>query len=132
MRALLAGALALLACGAAHAQTLSNPPPAGISLYGPGGIVPRGRCFAYTTTTTSGGAWTLSYAAAGFTAAPTVQAQAVSTGATATTEFNAYMTAPTTTGVSGSAASGNTVVVGGSTLTQAGAGIVVDVIACGS
>ena len=130
--ALLAGTLAALVAGPACAQTFSGSPLAGIPLYGPGGVVPRGKCFAGTATTTSTGAWTLSYAAAGFTSAPTVQAQAVSTGATAATEYEAYPTAPTATGVSGAAASGNTVVVGGSTVTQAGAGVVINVIACGN
>ncbi len=130
MRALLAGALALLACGAAHAQTISGAPP-GAPLYGASGLVQRGRCFAGTAVTTSTGAWTLSYSVMGFASTPNVQATAVSTGSTATTQVVAYMTAPTATGVSGSASTGNTVVVGGATTTAVGAGVVIDVVACG-
>ncbi len=86
-----------------------------------------------TTTTGTAGAWSISYAAMGFSTAPVVAAAAISTGSTAATQAHANPLAPSTTSVSGNASVGvNAIVVGGATTAAAPAGTVIHVTAIGS
>ena len=89
----------------------------------------------YTTTVTTGtnGAWSVTFPSGFFTAAPIVSAQAISTGTTAATQYQANPTAPTTTTLAGTATAGvNAIVVGGATTSAAPSGTVIHVKAIGS
>lgn len=108
---------------------------------GPAGIVPMFnssgpmsgvKCWMGTATTGSNGQWSVNFSSAGFIQPPNVQPTPVSTGLTAALAVGTTMTAATTTGVSGACFLPNAIsLLGVLPLQQAGAGIVVQVIAIG-
>lgn len=115
--------------GPAGASIVGATGPAGaagiVPFYGPSGLIVGIKCWQGSVPTQTGGAWSVNYASAGFTAVPNVESQAISpSGALAGLLFST-MTAPTATMASGVTALAG---IGG----LGGAGAVVMVRACGT
>lgn len=103
-----------------------------VPTYNAAGLITGVKMWIGTATTAANGQWTINFASAGFTASPSVQAQALSTALTGTAAVSTTMTVPTTTAVSGAAFIPNAVsLLGILPLQAAGAGIVIQVIAIG-
>ena len=101
------------------------PGPAGVvPFYGSAGLMSGVKCWQGNSVTTTGGAYTISYATASFTAVPIVTVQAISPSSLLAGLVFATMTAPTLTSVSGVTALAG---VGG----LGGAGTTVMALACG-
>lgn len=84
-----------------------------------------------TVTTNASGVWTVDYTAAGFTSAPQVFPNATAAGLTAASMVNVKTATKTNTGATGNAVVPAVSVLGLITVTLAGAGVSVDVVAVG-
>lgn len=86
-----------------------------------------------TATTNASGQWAVNYALAGFTVAPSVQAQAISPDNTVTNAIGTSQTAPNLSAVAGAAYVGQTVsLLGLLPLKAVGAGVTIQVVAIGN
>lgn len=103
-----------------------------LPVYNSSGILSGAKCWIGSTTTTTGGAWSVSFSSASFANAPTVIPQAVSVSGLIAGQYLAFNTAPTASGVSGNIALGTTLSILGATLIAGPSGVTVQVIACGS
>ena len=124
------------ASGVAPLDATSRLPAANLTAgvptyYNSSGLITGIKCWEGRATTVTGGTWTLAFSGVTFTAAPVISVQAISAGTTLTLQYVAFPTAPTATGVSGTAASGTSLSVLGATLVPAPAGVSVHVTACG-
>lgn len=103
-----------------------------LPFYNSSGILSGAKCWLGSTTTTTGGAWSVSFSAASFANPPTVVPQAVSVSGLIAGQYLAFNTVPTASGVSGSIALGTTLSILGATLIAGPSGVTVQVIACGN
>jgi hypothetical protein len=104
-----------------------------IPVYNSAGLITGAKIWIGTATTNSSGAWSVNYSSAGFTSAPSVQAQAISTSTSTANAVSTTQTAPTSTSVSGAAFVPNAIsLLGLLPLQTVGAGTVIQVMAIGS
>lgn len=104
---------------------------AGALVYDSGGLVANAKIWSGTVTTNASGAWSVDYTAAGFTETPRIQATCFTAGTTAASVANAKTAAKSLTAASGVVAVPALAVLGILSVTLAGAGISVDVVAIG-